>query len=46
LLRFLEWLSVDLLQGIEFDDVVVTCATGGTVAGLTIANYLAGQPYK
>ncbi|KAF6032187.1 hypothetical protein EB796_009513 [Bugula neritina] len=33
-------------QGIEFDDVVVTCATGGTVAGLTIANYLAGQPYK
>ncbi|XP_052103571.1 uncharacterized protein LOC127737078 [Mytilus californianus] len=35
---FQEMISQGILE--EFDDIVVTCGTGGTVAGLSIANYL------
>ncbi|KAF6020478.1 hypothetical protein EB796_021205 [Bugula neritina] len=33
-------------QGIEFDDIVCACGSGGTISGLAIANYLCGMPYR
>lgn len=28
------------------DDLVFTCGSGGTAAGLSIANYLLGSPFR
>jgi len=29
-----------------FDDIIVACGSGGSIAGLTIGNYLTGQKIK
>ena len=30
----------------DFDDIVMTCGSGGTAAGIAIANYLTGSKLK
>jgi D-cysteine desulfhydrase len=41
---FAEMLSQNVAS--DFDDVVVTCGSGGTISGLALANYLAGSPLR
>ena len=42
------WQEMVDVQGIceSFDDVVVACGSGGSIAGLAIGNYLTGQKVK
>ena len=30
----------------DFDDIVVSCGSGGTLAGLAVGNYLTGEKLK
>lgn len=45
---YIEAYNEMLDQGIadKFDDIVVTCGSGGTACGIAIANYLCGSPLK
>ena len=40
--------GVDIFQGVleDYDDLVFACGSGGTAAGLSIANYLTGSKIR